>query len=75
MIIKEDFLDQEHQLLLLVILKGENCADNIQVYEITQCLTLLLILQPINPADNATALPWDDVTAEALCGRSSKCNL
>lgn len=46
--------------------EGENCADNIQVYEINPMPNFTIDIAAINPADNATTLPWDDVSGE-LC--------
>ena len=48
--------------------KGDNCADNIQVFEIAPLPNFVLAVLPIDPADNSTRLPWgDDTGAADLC--------
>ncbi len=46
--------------------EGENCADNIQVYEINPMPNFTIDIAAIDPADNTTTLAWDAVTGE-LC--------
>lgn len=46
--------------------EGENCADNIQVFEINPQPNFTVDIAPVNPADNTTVLPFDDITGE-LC--------
>jgi len=45
--------------------KGDACADNIQVYEINPLPNFVVDILPINPADNATPLSWDDAANTA----------
>lgn len=46
--------------------EGENCADNIQVYEINPMPNFTIDITAIDPIDNATKLGWDVNTGE-LC--------
>lgn len=45
--------------------KGDACADNIQVYEINPLPNFVIDILPIDPSDNATALDWDDAANSA----------
>lgn len=47
--------------------EGDNCADNIQVFEIAPLPNFTIDIAAIDPADNATTLPWDDNTTATLC--------
>jgi len=46
--------------------EGENCADNIQVFEINPLVNFTIDIAPIDPGDNATSLPFGDATS-SLC--------
>lgn len=46
--------------------EGENCADNIQVFEINPMPNFTVDIAPVDPADNSTILPFDDLTGD-LC--------
>jgi hypothetical protein len=47
--------------------EGDNCADNIQVFEIAPVPNFTIDIAAIDPADNTTTLPWDDITTAKLC--------
>lgn len=44
---------------------GDSCSDNIQVWEIDPLPNFVVDIAPIDPADNATTLSWDDAANNA----------
>lgn len=44
---------------------GDSCSDNIQVWEIDPLPNFVVDIAPIDPADNATTLDWDDALNNA----------